>query len=79
MSMTDYPNALAAAQACSDAAFQLLRAAREEDAIPVDEVLTQLADAIRLVYELATDNAAGQLAGAAEKYLAEHGVEVLSL
>jgi hypothetical protein len=77
--MNDYLNSLAAAQCCSEAAFQLLRAARENDAVDVDEVLTQLANAIRLVYEIAIDDNADQLAAADEKYLTEHGVEDLSI
>lgn len=78
--MKGWEQTIAAAQAASGAAFQLLRAAREGDAIPVSEVMTQLCDAIVLVYEAAaTDDHAGQVAAAATKYLSEYGEEDLSI
>ncbi len=78
--MKGYKQTIAAAQSASGAAFQLLRAAREGDAVPAYEVLTQLCDAIVLVYEAcAIDNEAGQVAGAARAYLEEFGEEVLSI
>lgn len=79
--MKGYEKTIAAAQCASGAAFQCLRAAREGDAVPVAEVITQLCDAIVMVYEAcaADGDESGQVAAAARKYLDEFGDEALSI
>ena len=69
MNPADYPNALAAAQNASEAAAELLRCAREEDAVPIDEVLEKLLDAARLVGEIEMREEDCQVLGAIGRWL----------
>jgi len=67
-----YPNAIAAAQCATEAASELLRCAREEDAIDIDETLLKLLDAARLVAEIESREENSQILGAFRKWLDEH-------
>ncbi len=64
-----YPNALAAAQNASEAAAELLRCAREEDAVPIEDMLEKLLDAARLVGEIEMREEDCQVLGAIRRWL----------
>lgn len=68
-SKAGYPNALAAAQNASEAAAELLRCAREEDAVPIEDVLEKLLDAARLVAEIEMREEDAQVLGAIARWI----------
>lgn len=64
---------LAAAQAASEAASELVRATREGRPVPVDGVLARLVDAARAVAELESRPQEAELIVAIHRWNAEHG------
>lgn len=64
-----YRNALAAAQNASEAAAELLRCAREDDHILIDDVLEKLLDAARLVAEIEARPEDAQVLGAVQRWI----------
>ena len=73
MALPAYPRFIATAQCASNAASELLRAALKDDTAETHDVITQLADAARLVIQTAGESDRdGQLLGALVKWLEEN-------
>jgi hypothetical protein len=66
------PACLAAAQAASEAASELVRVTREGTPVPVDGVLARLLDAARVVAELGSRPQEAELLVAIHRWNAEH-------